>query len=546
MNRSDDRKNQTGMVFLFIFFGLAAGISAAGYVAYDSYEQNFRAVVERQLSAIAELKIDQLVEYRKERLGDAYIFFKNPAFCSLVRQFFEKTNNVNAQRQLHTWLAKNQAPYSYNGMFLLDARGNVRMSVPEKTTPIASMIQNKALEVLRLGTITIQEFHRNEHDQRIYLTLLVPIADDTDPNRQIGVLLLRIDPEAYLYPFIQTWPVPSRTSETLIVRREGNDVLFLNELRFQKNTALNLRFPLSNEKLPAARAALGYSGVMEGVDYRGEAVIAALRSVPNSPWFLVARTDKSEVDEPLKGRLWLMILLVGALVMGSGAVVSVAWRHQRNSFYRNQYQLTKALQSSETRYRRLFESAKDGILILDAETGKILDVNPFLIQMSGYSQDQFIEKSLGEIGFLSDIVADQVKFSELQQKEYVRYEDLSFETTDGRKISVEFISNGFLVDGHRIVQCNIRDITERKLAEVERERLLAELQEALSNVKTLSGLIPICAWCKKVRDDQGFWNQVEAYVMHHSDATFTHGICPDCMKEKHPKTFEKLYGEQKS
>ena len=148
MNRSDDRKNQTGMVFLFIFFGLAAGISAAGYVAYDSYEQNFRAVVERQLSAIAELKIDQLVEYRKERLGDAYIFFKNPAFCSLVRQFFEKRNNVNAHRQLHTWLAKNQAPYSYNGMFLLDARGNVRMSVPEKTTPIASMIQNEALEVL--------------------------------------------------------------------------------------------------------------------------------------------------------------------------------------------------------------------------------------------------------------------------------------------------------------------------------------------------------------------------------------------------------------
>ena len=89
-----------------------------------------------------------------------------------------------------------------------------------------------------------------------------------------------------------------------------------------------------------------------------------------------------------------------------------------------------------------------------------------------------------------------------------------------------------------------RDITERKQAELERERLVAELQEALANVKTLSGLIPICATCKKIRDDKGYWNQLEAYVMQHSDATFTHGICPDCIKRDHPEVYRKLYGEK--
>ncbi len=120
---------------------------------------------------------------------------------------------------------------------------------------------------------------------------------------------------------------------------------------------------------------------------------------------------------------------------------------------------------SETRYRRLFESAKDGILILSSETGKILDVNPFMIELLGYSHEQFIEKAIWEIGFFKDIIANKDKFQELQQKGYVRYEDLPLETNYGRKIYVEFVSNVYLVDHLKVIQCNIRDITKRKQAE---------------------------------------------------------------------------------
>jgi two-component system CheB/CheR fusion protein len=121
--------------------------------------------------------------------------------------------------------------------------------------------------------------------------------------------------------------------------------------------------------------------------------------------------------------------------------------------------------STETRYQHLFESAKDGILILDAETGKIIDVNPFLIELLGYSKDQFVEKAIWEIGFLKDVIANVDKFKELQQKEIIRYHNLPLETVNGNRINVEFISNVYSVDGQKVIQCFIRDITQQKQAE---------------------------------------------------------------------------------
>jgi PAS domain S-box-containing protein len=122
----------------------------------------------------------------------------------------------------------------------------------------------------------------------------------------------------------------------------------------------------------------------------------------------------------------------------------------------------EALLSSELRYRRLFESAQDGILILDATTGMVTDVNPFLVNLLGYSRELFLTKKVWELGFLGDAIANEDMFRELQAKGYIRYEDLPLETSDGQRIEVEFVSNVYLVNEHRVIQCNIRDITERK------------------------------------------------------------------------------------
>lgn len=120
---------------------------------------------------------------------------------------------------------------------------------------------------------------------------------------------------------------------------------------------------------------------------------------------------------------------------------------------------------SELRYRRLFEAAQDGILILDAEKGSITDVNPFLINMLGYSREEFITKKLWEVGAFKDIEASQNAFEALQKNEYIRYEDLPLKAKDGRLFQVEFVSNVYLVGNEKVIQCNIRDITERKQAE---------------------------------------------------------------------------------
>ena len=159
-------------------------------------------------------------------------------------------------------------------------------------------------------------------------------------------------------------------------------------------------------------------------------------------------------------------------------------------------QAEAALRDSEMRYRRLFEAAKDGILILDAGTGMIRDVNPFLIEMLGYSHEQFLGKKLWEIGSFKDTAVNEDKFLELQQQGYVRYEDLPLETAGGRRISVEFVSNVYLVDHQPVIQCNIRDLTERKQTGARLRRLAALLDAA-------NDAIYVCALDHTVT----YWNQ---------------------------------------
>jgi PAS domain S-box-containing protein len=136
-----------------------------------------------------------------------------------------------------------------------------------------------------------------------------------------------------------------------------------------------------------------------------------------------------------------------------------------------------ALAASEVRYRRLFETAQDGILLLDAHTGEIVDANPFLADLLGYTHHEMIGRRLWEIGPFKDVVAAQAAFEKLQTERYVRYEDLPLQTKDGRRIDVEFVSNVYAVNGDDIIQCNIRDITGRKRAEERLHALRLELED---------------------------------------------------------------------
>ena len=137
-----------------------------------------------------------------------------------------------------------------------------------------------------------------------------------------------------------------------------------------------------------------------------------------------------------------------------------------------------AMEHSEVRYRRLFQMAKDGILILDADTGKVIDANPFMTVLLGYSRDEFLGKELWEIGLFGDINESRSVYRELQEKGYVRYENLPLESTSGHKVEVEFVSNVYGENNHQVVQCNIRDITERSRL----QRLTQEQAAALADL----------------------------------------------------------------
>jgi diguanylate cyclase (GGDEF)-like protein/PAS domain S-box-containing protein len=160
------------------------------------------------------------------------------------------------------------------------------------------------------------------------------------------------------------------------------------------------------------------------------------------------------------------------------------------------------LKASEVRYRRLFETAKDGILILDADTGQVTDVNPFLEELLNYSHGELLGKTLWDIGPFQDIVASQDAFRQLQNKQYVRYENLPLEAREGQRKNVEFVSNVYLVDGKRVIQCNIRDITERRQAEESVQKANEELSALVTELRArdrdmqlinrLNGLLQAC------------------------------------------------------
>jgi len=362
----DNKGNPSPLLLILIFILLAAGILVTGYIYYSNYEKNYRAQVEHQLSSIADLKIGELVQWRKERLADANLLYKNPAFSSVVQRYLEDPDDVVAQEQLRSWLAHFQAYDQYAMIFLLDTQGAARISVPDTSEPVPNHIPQDASQVLQSGKVAVLDLDRDEDTQQLHMVILTPIFREKDDSVPLGVVVMRIDPYRYLYPLISSWPTPSTTAETLLIRRDGNDALYLNELRFQKDTALKLRTSLENIKIPAVQAALGHEGIMEGIDYRGVPVIADVRAVPDSPWFMVARVDTSEVYSPLTQLLWVIIALIGALLIGAGAGVGLVQRQRNIRVYKERAEITEVLRESEERYRDLVNFSKNGVAVYEA------------------------------------------------------------------------------------------------------------------------------------------------------------------------------------
>lgn len=461
-----------GFAFILTFILMALGVILTGFFYYHNYERHFRTSVESQLSSIAQLKVGELSLWRRERLGDGSIVFKNATFSALVRNFLENPKDTEAQEHLRAWMGKYITAYQYAQVTLFDTHGSLRALEPENGEMVDMEISHSVPEILRGGRVVFQDFHREDTDGPIHLGVVVPIFDELDETRPLGVLLLDIDPTTYLYPFISRWPTPNQTGETLLVRRDGNDALFLNDLKFHKNAALNLRIPLTKTEVPAVKAVLGQTGIVEGLDYRGEPVIANVSFVSDSPWRMVSKMNTSEAYAPVRERLWMTFTLVGGLLFGAGVAMGLIWR-QRSARYREREKATEALEESEARFHLLADATFEGVII--TENGRILDVNKSFLEMAGYEKpEELVGRS--SLEFVApeyrDIVANNIAIA------YDKPYEIRGIRKDGSTIPIEVNGRTRQIAGRQIRFTAVQNITERKRAQERLRRSEENLNRA--------------------------------------------------------------------
>jgi len=225
--------------------------------------------------------------------------------------------------------------------------------------------------------------------------------------------------------------------------------------------------------------------------------------------------------------------------------VLIEWNHLPASLtlltdITEQKNADEALKLSEEKFSKAFRQSPVWVVISSLEEGRYVEVNEEFLRNTGFSREEVIGRTSLELDTWAD-PEDRARIVEaIKAKGSVHDVEVRRRTKSGRIRDILFSGEIVSLGEERFMVSVSQDISDRKRAEKERERLIGELQEALVNVKTLRGLIPICSSCKKIRDDQGFWQQVEVYVHHHSDAEFSHGICPDCFKKLYPDYVDEI------
>jgi len=195
----------------------------------------------------------------------------------------------------------------------------------------------------------------------------------------------------------------------------------------------------------------------------------------------------------------------------------------------------EALRESEVRLKAVLDTIQAGIVVIDPETHTIVGVNAAAGKMFGAPREQILGSVCHK--YICPAEEGECPITDLEQDlDNAEHELL---TASGRRVPILKTVVSVTLAGRKHLLESFLDITERKRAEEERERLIGQLQEALAKVKTLSGLLPLCSSCKRIRDDQGYWQQIEAYIRDHSEAEFSHSVCPECAKKLYPEVFDK-------
>jgi diguanylate cyclase (GGDEF)-like protein/PAS domain S-box-containing protein len=462
-----------------IFLGLALIVPLLGFGISSIYGPHIQKTAFDDLRSIAELKAGQIESWLDERRNDADELTERATIIEMAERWL-KRGDAGAKAYVQARMNTLVRTHGYETV-LLHADGRRAPASDTLAEPVADKVWRELLPLaLGSGRPQLSELYRDSTG-KIRLDFVVPLRL-SGPQRMVGAMVLRAPVERFLFPLIQSWPTSSQSAETLLVRRDGDHVLFLNELRHRKGTAVTLRLPLDDLNLPAAIAILDdKTQSTEGIDYRGIPVLAALRPIQGTSWHLVVKVDRDEVMAPLRDLvLWISLVALIAVAVVAVAVM-LLWRQQQRA---HRLELIARTAEKDKLLKLFYDLPFVGMAITSPATKQWLYANDCLCTMLGYSREELGRTTWVDLTHPDDMTRSIEQFERMLAGENDGYRlEKRFVRKDGSCISVNLevkcVRN---VDGSvDTIVAMIEDISERKRLEEVLRGSEQKLQDAQRN-----------------------------------------------------------------
>lgn len=386
---SNMKKNFTWLFLLLAFFFL---FSAYFYYVYE--ETGLIYQKQHELESIAHLKIERISKWYIDEKEDSEIISGNTVLVRKIKQFLSNGDKATVE-ELKELLENLKIEHDYFDIILTTSKAEIITSTNPALTQLNNNLSAEVINTASQKVISELDFFRSTlFHNKILLGFIAPIEiEDRDENLLLTFL---IDPNKNVYSFTEDWPIPSKTSETFLFRVDGDNILYLNELKHRKGTALEFVLPKSSSHLPAAKAANGYKGIVRGKDYRDVNVVSFVSDIPGSNWYLVAKVDEDELFEGLLSKMIMVGLIVLLLIVLSGAGIYLLYSYRQHSLIKNLYEKDMELWKQQEKFKVTMDSLGQGVLTLDVN-GKVKYMNKIAEQLTGWTIRSAIGHDLHEV-----------------------------------------------------------------------------------------------------------------------------------------------------
>ncbi len=456
--------------------GACLVIVGTGFFYVRRQWDNAGGQLARQLSVVADAKVAQIEQWRKERWGEATFMMGAPAVARDVAAYLAQPQADETRTDLLHWLTVIKGGERYASVAFFDADFRQRLVVPADTPEAGPLLHDRLLQARTIRNIVFSDLHRGSTQQVVHFDLVAPVfaphavIAQADP---IGYVVFRIDPHYFLYPLLAEWPWSSRTGATLLLRKEGAATILLNEAREPGWTILpdgTTRPSLET----VAVADPGFEGAVEGNDYRGVPVFALCRRVPQTGWVLIVKQDQVELYGPLHRQVWASSLVAGLSLVIVFLTAGLLWRQRMNRRLQDDLQREQERQVATERLALVMRHANDIFLLMDADW-RIVEVNERAVEAYGYSRAELLSKTVMQLRSPTSLTG-----LDAQQGAVRTHGQVLFETEhvrkDGTVFPVEVSTRRIQLGDRTQIFSTIRDITERRRAEEALRQQARDLQ----------------------------------------------------------------------